>query len=210
MSPKEWPAEKLVSECLAQETRAWDELVRRFGPVIYGTIRKQLTRFGCASRGDLLEDAYQEVFLTLSRDRSLGRLGNADALPGYLAAVAVSKAVDAVRSTVRDGAYAEWSAAEDGAGTAREEGAGAERELACPHPNPRDDQEHRDIRDIVEKELLDLTAREALVVRLKWQHDMTLESIARELELPTGTVASVLRRARDMVRTRLQEKGIGG
>lgn len=187
-----------MSECLAEKSQAWDELVRRFGPVVYGTIRKQLARFGCSRREDLAEDAYQEVFLTLSRDRMLGRLTDTKTLPGYLSAVAVSKAVDAVRGMARSGAYVEWTSDEAG------------DDLACPQPNPRDEAQRRDVRDLVERELSDLPVREALVVRLKWQHDMTLQSIARQLELPTGTVATVLQRARDLVRSRLEDKGIEG
>ncbi len=187
-----------MSECLAEKGQAWDELVRRFGPVVYGTIRKQLARFGCSQRQDLAEDAYQEVFLTLSRERTLGRLTDTRALPGYLAAVAVSKAVDAVRGISRDGSYVEWTAE------------GPADDYACPQPNPRDEAQRRDVRDLVERELSDLPAREALVVRLKWQHDMTLESIARQLELPAGTVATVLQRARNLVRGRLEDKGIEG
>ena len=204
MSPKEWPAEKLLSECLAQKAGAWDELVRRFGPVIYGTIRKQLARFGCASREDLLEDAYQEVFVTLSRDGLLGRLSVPEALAGYLSSMAVSKAVDVVRRNAREGSWIEWT------DTVSQDPDAAEREWECPRPNPRDEAHHRDLRDVVERELSDLPGREALVVRLKWQHDMTLEGIARRLELPAGTVASVLRRTRDRVRARLEERGISG
>lgn len=203
MSPKEWPAEKLVSECLAQKRPAWDELVRRFGPVVYGTIRKQLSRFGYSARMDLAQDAYQEVFLTLSRDRMLGRLTETEALPGYLAAVAVSKAIDTVRLAAREGSYVEWTADERRGDT-------EPTELACPQPNPREEAERRSLRDIVESELGDLPGREALVVRLKWQHDMTLEAIARQMEIPVGTVSTVLRRTRDRVRARLKEKGIEG
>jgi RNA polymerase sigma factor (sigma-70 family) len=198
-----------MSECLAQKGQAWDELVRRFGPLVHGTVRKQLTRFGFASRRDLLEDAYQEVFLSLSRERALGRVADPAALPGYLSAVAVSKAVDAIRAVTREGAFAEWSGPGAGSGEAGEGAAGPEAELACPRPNPRDEAQHRSLRDLVERELDDLTKREALIVRLKWQHDMTLEGIARMLDIPAGTAATVLRRAREKIRTRLTEKGIG-
>jgi RNA polymerase sigma factor (sigma-70 family) len=202
-----------MSECLAQKSRAWDELVRRFGPLVHGTVRKQLTRFGFASRKDLLEDAYQEVFLSLSRERALGRVADPEALPGYLAAMAVSKAVDMIRAVTREGAFAEWSApdsreAEPGGDAAAQAAAGPEAELTCPRPNPRDEAQRRSLRDLVERELDDLTQREALIVRLKWQHDMTLEGIARMLDIPAGTAASVLRRAREKIRTRLTEKGI--
>lgn len=209
-----------MSECLAQRSPAWDELIRRFGPVIYGTIRKQLSRFGCAARKDLIEDAYQEVFLALSRDRMLGRLTDVRALPGYLAAVAVSKAVDAVRSVSREGSYVEWTGARPepesrqggpaGAAQAGTMNAVAESDTACPRPNPREAAEERDLRDIVEREIADLPGREALVVRLKWQHDMTLDTIARQMEIPVGTAATILRRTRDRVRERLREKGIEG
>lgn len=184
---------------MARKGPAWDELVRRFGPLVYGTVRKQLNRFGFASRRDLLEDAYQEVFLSLTRERTIGRVTDPNALPGYLAAMAVSKTVDLIRSIARDGAIVEWKADGDGE---------AEPELECPRPNPRDEAQRRSIRDLVDRELDDLPRVEALVARLKWQHDMTLEAISRMLEIPPGTAGTVLRRAREKVRASLTEKGI--
>lgn len=171
--------------------------------MVYGTIRNQLARFGFSSRQDLVEDAYQEVFLTLSRTGALARLTEPRALPGYLSAIAVSKAVDAARTVSRAGGYQEWSAPE----TAEARAAGA-ADLMCPQPNPRDEAERRHVRDLIDRELGDLPGREQLVVRLKWQHDMTLEGIAKHLEIPVGTAATVLRRTRDRIRERLRDKGI--
>lgn len=203
MSPREWPAEKLVSECMARKGLAWDELVRRFGPLVHGTVRKQLNRFGFGSRQDLLEDAYQEVFLSLTRDQAIGRVTDPAALPGYLAAMAVSKTVDLIRSAVREGSVIEWRSAGADADTEA-----SDPQAECPRPNPRDEAQRRSIRDLIDRELDDLPRVEGLVARLKWQHDMTLDAISRMLALPSGTVATVLRRAKEKVRLSLLEKGI--
>jgi RNA polymerase sigma factor (sigma-70 family) len=195
---------------LADRGQAWDELIRRFGPMILGTIKKHLRRFGFGFREDLAADAYQEVFVTLTRGKLLTRVHQYDRLPGYLAAVAMSKAVDAVRSVVRDGAYQEWSADPDMPESTEQADNSGANETACPNPNPRDAAVKREVRDVVERELTDLPGAEAIVVRLKWQNDMTLEAISRQLELPIGTVDSVLKRARGRVQRRLAEKGITG
>lgn len=202
-----------MSECLAQKSLAWDELIRRFGPLVNGTVRKQLRRFGFAARQDLAEDAYQDVFLSLTRDHSLGRVLDPKALPGYLAAMAVSKATDLVRLVAREGSFAEWKiAGADGADGGDEGSAGAslsgDAELGCPRPNPRDEAQRKSLRDLIDRELNDLPQNEGLIARLKWQHDMTLDAIAKMMEIPTGTAATVLRRAREKIRLSLLEKGI--
>lgn len=212
MSPREWPTEKLMSECLAQKSPAWDELIRRYGPLVYGSVRKQLNRFGFGRRQDLAEDAYQDVFLSLTRDQRLARVNDPRALPGYLSAMAVSKATDLVRSAAREGSYLEWrssgSPGPDARAAASDPTGAAAPELCCPRPNPRDEAQRKTLRDLIEREIDDLPRTEGLIVRLKWQHEMTLETIARTLEIPPGTAASVLRRAREKIKTSLTEKGI--
>ncbi|MBP9733833.1 MAG: sigma-70 family RNA polymerase sigma factor [Candidatus Omnitrophica bacterium] len=197
-----------MSECLAQKGPAWDELIRRFGPLVHGTVRKQLRRFGFAARQDLAEDAYQDVFLSLTRDQRLGRVIDPKALPGYLAAMAVSKATDLVRLVTRDGSFAEWKGAGADGAAGGDEASGGDVELSCPRPNPRDEAQRRSLRDLIDRELNDLPQNEGLIARLKWQHDMTLDAIAKMMEIPTGTAATVLRRAREKVKLSLLEKGI--
>ena len=51
---------ELVEACIQGEPHAWEELVVRFSPTIYGIARKR-----CGFPRETAEDVYQEVFLTI-------------------------------------------------------------------------------------------------------------------------------------------------
>jgi RNA polymerase sigma-70 factor (ECF subfamily) len=59
------------------------------------------------------------------------------------------------------------------------------------------------VQDIVHHAIQNLPERYRIVVVMRHLHDMSVEDIARSLDLPTGTVKTHLFRAREMLRGRL-------
>jgi RNA polymerase sigma factor (sigma-70 family) len=76
-----------------RDERAFEELVRRHGPLVWGVCRQLLPHHADA------EDAFQAVFLALVR--GAGSIRTAQALPAWLHGVAVRVAIKARRSAVR-------------------------------------------------------------------------------------------------------------
>jgi RNA polymerase sigma factor (sigma-70 family) len=58
----------LIAGCLRSEKAAWDSFVLQYSNLVYHTIKKTLNLHHAESRADLVEDLYQEFFLSLLRD----------------------------------------------------------------------------------------------------------------------------------------------
>jgi len=58
----------LIAGCLRSEKAAWDSFVLQYSNLVYHTIKKTLNLHHVETRADLVEDLYQEFFLSLLRD----------------------------------------------------------------------------------------------------------------------------------------------
>jgi RNA polymerase sigma factor (sigma-70 family) len=67
MSEKE---KKLIAGCLRSDKVAWDSFVLQYSNLVYYTIKKTLNLHHVEPRSDLVEDLYQEFFVSLLRNES--------------------------------------------------------------------------------------------------------------------------------------------
>ena len=58
----------LLTGCLNREKTAWDAFVLQYSALVYHTIRKTFSLYHTELRTDLVEDLYQDVFLTVLKD----------------------------------------------------------------------------------------------------------------------------------------------
>lgn len=58
----------LLTGCLKGEKAQWDAFVLQYSSLVYHTIKKTLTLYHTEPRGDLVEDLFQEFFLSVLRD----------------------------------------------------------------------------------------------------------------------------------------------
>ena len=58
----------LLAGCLNGEKRAWDAFVLQCSALVYHTIRKTFSLYHTEPRTDLVEDLFQDVFLTVLKD----------------------------------------------------------------------------------------------------------------------------------------------
>jgi RNA polymerase sigma-70 factor, ECF subfamily len=58
----------LIAGCLRGEKAAWDSFIRLYSNLVYHTIKKTLNLHHSEPHADLVEDLYQEFFLSLLRD----------------------------------------------------------------------------------------------------------------------------------------------
>src|ERR1700733_4914829 len=86
-------ADLLARFTLNRDEQAFDELVRRHGPLVWSVCRHLLPQHADA------EDAFQAVFLALVQNADPSRVGQA--LPAWLHGVSVRVAAKVKRSAVR-------------------------------------------------------------------------------------------------------------
>jgi RNA polymerase sigma factor (sigma-70 family) len=91
----------LIAGCLRTEKAAWDSFVAQYSNLIYHTIKKTLNLHHVETRADLVEDLYQEFFLSLLRNeyKKLRQFRGAHgcSLPNWLRILAARLTIDLLR-----------------------------------------------------------------------------------------------------------------
>jgi RNA polymerase sigma factor (sigma-70 family) len=156
-------------------------LVRRHGPLVWGTCRRILSRVEDA------EDAFQATFLVLAR--RAGSIAKHESVGSWLHGVAHRVAVRAKGTEARRRAV--------------------ERQRpVAPPPDVLQEVVWRDLRRMFDEELLRLPARCRAPFVLCYLEGKTNEEAACLLGCPKGTVLSRLAHARELLRTRLARRGL--
>lgn len=167
---------------VARDAAAFEILVQRFGPMVFGVCRRILGDVHAA------EDAFQATFLVLAQKapsllrRSL--VGNW--LYGVAFRTAKRARADAARRHCQ--------------------------ERQAPMPDRSDPLEEciwRDLRPVLDEEIQSLPAKYRRPFVLCYLEGRTNEEAARELGWPAGTLFTRLARARELLRHRLTRRGIG-
>lgn len=187
---------------MALKSEAWNELVERYGKLIYSVIHRKLEGLGLGTRRDLSDEVFQTVFEELLDKRRLASLRKPEALRSFLMTLAVSRTVDLARKTRRREDVTETEDVLDQVSSL------PEGELEFPRMDPRRGLFCRDIRKIVDEELSMMPVTEELIVRFRWEHEMKMEAIAKFLEVPLHTVGNVVRKTRERLKKAFIEKGI--
>jgi RNA polymerase sigma factor (sigma-70 family) len=162
-----------------RDEAAFEAIVRRHGPLVLGVCRRLLFN------SQDVEDAFQAVFLILVRKAASIR--RRERLAAWLFGVAHRVAMRSRAQAARRG-----------------------RSLVCdvPAADPPSDALWQEVRQVIDEEVRRLPARYRLPVVLCYLQGLTNEEAARALGCPKGTVATLLARARDRLRTRLARRGV--
>jgi RNA polymerase sigma factor (sigma-70 family) len=185
-----------------REEAAFDALVRRHGPIVEGVCRRVL-------RNDHdIEDVLQATFLVLAR-KAAGMPWR-ESVESWLCAVAHRLALGAradrsrrlarltpfVSTSKRARSFVEIS-----------ERNGLQEEWH-PGVDPCNDIERRDLREVLDDELLQLPEKYRAPVVLCYLEGRTHAEAARELGWPAGSMSRRLERARSLLKRRLVCRGV--
>lgn len=175
------------AELLARFARQGDEtaftaLVRRHGPMVLGVCRR-LVRDGHAA-----EDALQATFLVLARKAD--SLAQPELLAHWLYGVAYRTAKKARREAARRHVHESQA-------------------VRAEAVDPSEEIDRQDLGAIVDEEINRLPERYRVPVVLCYLQGQTNAEAARHLGCSRGTIATLLARARDKLRRRLTQRGIG-
>jgi RNA polymerase sigma factor (sigma-70 family) len=165
----------------AKDESAFENLVRRHGPMVLGVCRRVLDNTHDA------EDAFQATFLVLARKAH--SLRNPELLANWLYGVAQrtarkAKVLAARRSQKERQAFP----------------------MAALNPTGNDE-DGQEIRALLDQELERLPAKYRLPLILCYLEGMTNEEAARKLGWPVGSMSYRLARGRELLRQRLAQRG---
>lgn len=158
------------------DAAAFEELVRRHGPLVLGVCRRVLRQEEDA------EDAFQAVFVVLARKAAA--IDGSRPLAGWLYGVALRLSLD-LRSSRR----------------AREERERKAVRMRTTPPEP-------EVLSLLDQEVQRLPERYRSPFILCTLEGKTNDAAARSLGCPRGTVSTRLGKARELLRRRLEERGV--
>ena len=169
----------LESFLTRRDEESFEGLVLRHGPMVLGLCRQILRDTHEA------EDAFQATFLLLARNAATIR--NLDSIASWLHGVA----------------YRVSLKARAGARRRAPEGRGLEMAVTGP-----DDLDRLDLRPLLHEEVDRLPEKYRAPIVLCFFEGQTHEEAARRLDCPTGTVKGRMARAKEMLRSRLERRGL--
>ena len=177
---------ELVRQTLCGNTAAYNGLVQRYQRQVYNLAYRMLGN--AEDAGDLV----QETFLG-----DYGALGSFLQGASFLTRsykIASNLCIDQLRSRKARGTLSLDVELEEG----REPAADARSSA------PEDRAVREAVQEVVHRAILNLPEKYRVVVIMRHLQDMSVDEIARVLDMPTGTVKTHLFRARDMLRGRLR------
>lgn len=175
----------LVRRALGGDAGSYDALVHRYQRQVYSLLYRMLGN-PCDA-----EDMAQETFIRAYR--ALHTFRQDASFLTWLYKIASNLSVDLIRSR-----------RSKSAGSLDEEiEAGREPAASSRDTSPEDAAIRGSVGDIVHQAIMELPDKYRRVVLLRHVADMSIEEIAEQLELPTGTVKTHLFRARALMRERL-------
>jgi RNA polymerase sigma-70 factor (ECF subfamily) len=176
---------ELVRQTLCGNTAAYNGLVQRYQRQVYNLAYRMLGN--AEDAGDLVQETFLRAYAALASFRQ-----DASFLT-WLYKITSNLCIDQLRSRRSKGALSLEVELEEGREPASES-------RACA---PEDSAVRGAVQDVVHKAILNLPERYRVVVIMRHLQDMSVDEIARTLDLPTGTVKTHLFRAREMLRERL-------
>jgi RNA polymerase sigma factor (sigma-70 family) len=164
-----------------RDEAAFEALVRRHGPMVWGVVRR------VAGNGPDAEDAFQATFLVLVRKAA--SLRSRELVGNWLYGVAYRTALKARCAAARRRAR--------------------ERQVEqMPHPEVGPDEAWSDLQPLLDRELERLPDKYRVPLVLCELEGRGRKEVARQLRLPEGTLSSRLATARRLLAARLTRRGL--
>lgn len=178
--PADWSDRELLRFVLRNESRGWNELVRRFRPLIYRCITKVTLKYAPSLSSADLDEIYADVMMQLVReDMHKLRIYNparGTKLGSWIGMISVNAAYDFLRSAGRRPLLDKVDGSID----------------------PHEEVDRTPLDQLIEKErwehlnelLNDFTAKDRTFVELYYQKGMEADEIAAEMQISLKTVYS--------------------
>lgn len=183
----------LLGACLIGEKSSWDAFVLQYSGLVYHTIKKTFSHYHTEPRLDVVEDLFQEFFLSLIRDnfKKLRQFkgDRGCSLASWLRVIATRQTINFLRGQETSTARAVENAPSD---------------LPDPPGSMIDHERNKLLSQVLET----LPPRDRLFIQLYFQHSLTPKEIASMLRVSVSAVYTQKSRVLDKLREALNKAGV--
>ena len=192
--------EELVKKCVKRNQSAWNEFILRYESLVRRAVYYKLNRMDSRSLRSEADDIVQEVFLMLWQDNKLSKLRDVTCLKSWLVAVTINRTSNYCKhrwKEERKTRSLNQSLAEDGFTL--------EDVIPSRAFNPREALEVKEVRGIVRQRMNKLKEKERRVLELNLFGGKKQTDIAEVMDIPVGTVSTLIHRAKRKVRESVRQ-----
>ncbi len=183
---------KLVERVQRGEAEAFNEIVRLFHPPLFRLARRLLRNPEDA------QEAVQEAFLAAYQ--GMGAFEGRASLRTWLLSITFNKAVDRIKKETRE----HWYISGDLAAPEAPENPGTVENFTDGISNPEQTFQKKEIRESLEKALLEVPAESRAVFELRDVQGLSSKEVADALGITEGTVRVKLHRVRQFLMVAMQ------
>jgi RNA polymerase sigma factor (sigma-70 family) len=182
----------LIDGCLRSNKPAWDSFVREYSNLVYYTIKKTLVRHHTDPRTDVVEELYQEFFVSLLRNecKKLRQFRGAHgcSLASWIRIVAARSTIDFLRKP----------------SPSQGELAGA---MSRHSPDPAEPLLNEQQEKLLKQAIQTLSSRDRILLDLCYRQALTTEEIAAFLKTSVNAVYAQKSRVLAKIRDELRKSG---
>jgi RNA polymerase sigma-70 factor (ECF subfamily) len=197
---------ELLKKCVKKDKKAWDIFIKRYGYIVEKSVRYKLKALNIRSSREEYRDIVQEVFLIIWDKNRLLAVKNAETLKGWLAIVSINITSNYCRKEIFKKAENTLSLDEDlsPAGT----GCTLHSVIMDKKSDVFRETESEEFRGLIEREISKLEYRQQLAIKFQLYDGKTQRDISEIMNIPEGTAATLLKRAKSRLRKRLEALSI--
>jgi RNA polymerase sigma-70 factor (ECF subfamily) len=195
--------EELLQRCIGKDTAAWDEFIRRYESLVTRSVSYKLNKLGRHLPKNETRDIVQEIFLLIWEKGKLSGVKNTACLKSWLVIVSVNATSNYCRRHLFKTGNNTFSLDE------RPFPESPDITLGSLLPSAKLDTaktlESNELGKILKKEISKLGYRKRLSLKLNIYDGKKQKDIAQIMNIPEGTVATLISRAKNQLRKNLKD-----
>lgn len=177
----------------------YDKLAKKYSNLIYTAIYRRLAGYGITPSHEEVADIRQEVLALIWEGKKLNKIRDPKSIPHWIAIVSGNAAGEYMRLKRRiepeDTVLLSDKIKETELGEF----------LPSSELSPSEELDRNELSKKLDDAIESLPAKEKLIIKLNLLHDKKYNEIADMLNIPTGTVSSYVKRAKEKLKARLRE-----
>ena len=197
---------KLIERCIQKDPLAWSEFVNRYSRLIYWTIKTRLKRWNYLFQLEDVDEIHQNVFLALWKKNKLQQVKDRRKIEAWIITISANETVDYFRH--KKGQMPPNTVSIFEKITQKKGTVSIADLIPSQGPNPVHAADARNIHSLLERWIDCLSPKEKIIIKLNLLYGKRYREIAKILNMPIGTVASLIKRSKSNLKKRLKAKGI--
>ena len=188
---------ELVELCKSGDQSAWSIFIERFSKLVFWAIKYKINTLRLDLSESDVEDIYQQAFLAIWQRRGLVLLKDINKIQRWLIIVAQNATADYIK--VKRFSYDAGSNNQDSL-----------TRISASSPIPSEKLEEEGLQKEIDSFIENLSLKEKRIMTMSLHYDFKYKDIARIMNMPAGTVGTLIKRIKDSLKDYLSSRGYEG